>query len=219
MADTEAGPLQYATDYKEFTGAHAGAAFDAMLIDNQLGGSDVEDPKSGAKAAAGCFAKGTRTGGECAPCGRPIHPSVHSACLVPLKRPVCAPGPPIAHPTLRCAPADKAADRFYLVSMACSGPGGQVSAAAEVKYLPIGKAGAEKSCAKLFHIPNSSYCPLTLMEVGTLNNYYNQQVLETVRAGGTEATLSFLRSCRPSSLLFQRHSLPPFPFLAVPLRL
>ena len=41
----------------------------------------------------------------------------------------------------------------------------QVSGAAEVKYLPIGKAAAEKSCAKAFKVPNSTYCPLTLMEV------------------------------------------------------
>lgn len=78
MAETEARSLQYATDYKEFTGAHAGAAFDAMLIDNQLGGSDVQDPKSGAPKAAGCFATGTRTKGDCGPL-RSFHSSVHPA--------------------------------------------------------------------------------------------------------------------------------------------
>lgn len=54
-----------------------------MLIDNQLGGSNVEDPKHGIPSAAGCFSAGTRA-------------------------------------------KDKAADRFYLVSMASSGPGAQV---------------------------------------------------------------------------------------------
>ena len=45
---------------------------------------------------------------------------------------------------------DKAANRFYLVSMANSGPGGQVSAAAEYKYLPIGRDKDEEDCAKVF---------------------------------------------------------------------
>ena len=76
---------------------------------------------------------------------------------------------------------DKAANRFYLVSMANSGPGGQVSAAAEYKYLPIGRDKDEEDCAKVFGIPNmTKWCPLTLMDVGSLGNYYNQQVLETV---------------------------------------
>ena len=61
---------------------------------------------------------------------------------------------------------DKAANRFYLVSMANSGPGGQVSAAAEYKYLPIGRDKDEEDCAKVFGIPNmTKWCPLTLMDV------------------------------------------------------
>ena len=40
---------------------------------------------------------------------------------------------------------------------------------------------SEEDCAKVFGIPNmTKWCPLTLMDVGSLGNYYNQQVLETV---------------------------------------
>ena len=74
--------------------------------------------------------------------------------------------------------SDKAKNSFYLVSMASSGP--QVGEAAEYKYVPGAKQAAVKACAKLFHIPNMTGCPLTLMDVGTLGNYYNQQTLEFV---------------------------------------
>jgi hypothetical protein len=52
---------------------------------------------------------------------------------------------------------DKAANRFYLVSMANSGPGGQVSAAAEYKYLPIGRDKDEEDCMRRRPFPHFLY--------------------------------------------------------------
>ena len=64
---------------------------------------------------------------------------------------------------------DKSENRFYLVSMANSGPGGQVSAAAEYKYIPVGRDKTQRDCAKVFNIPNmTEWCPFTLMDVGSL---------------------------------------------------
>ena len=92
--------------------------------------------------------------------------------------------------------SDKASNRFYLVSMANSGP--QVGEAAEYKYVPFAQKGAIKSCEQIFGIPNmTGWCPLTLMDVGSLGNYYNQQVLEQVYTTMTKdrsngrATLQF----------------------------
>ena len=51
---------------------------------------------------------------------------------------------------------------------------------------------------RLFHIPNlTGWCPLTLMDVGTLGNYYNQQVLLPLRPPLCESTmrLEFSATC------------------------
>lgn len=84
--------------------------------------------------------------------------------------------------------SDKAKNNFYLVSMANSGP--QFYEAAAIKYVPLAKRAAEKACAKIFHIPNMSWCPLTLMDVGLLGNYYNQQVLEEIYQAMRNGTTS-----------------------------
>ena len=62
--------------------------------------------------------------------------------------------------------------------MANSGPGGQVSAAAEYKYVPIGRDKDLEKCAKVFSIPNmTKWCPLTLMDVGSLGRFGGVQLL------------------------------------------
>ena len=49
----------YATDYEEFTGSST-HAIDAMLIDNNLGGSSSRDFPKGISDGLGCFSPGTR---------------------------------------------------------------------------------------------------------------------------------------------------------------
>ena len=64
---------------------------------------------------------------------------------------------------------------FDLLSMATSG--NQIEEAAEYAFVPFAQKDAISRCVKLFHIPNmSEWCPLTLMDIGSLSNYYTQQV-------------------------------------------
>lgn len=75
---------------------------------------------------------------------------------------------------------DKASDRFFLMSLASGPPDEVIENAALLVYLPFlfRKAKIEK-CARAFNIPNmSGWCPMSLQDVGQLNNYYVQMTLE-----------------------------------------
>lgn len=79
---------------------------------------------------------------------------------------------------------DKHAGKFFLLSMASSGPAQQIESAAKLKYVPfLDKTKERKKCASAFGALNMTscqdcWCPETLEDVGLLNNYYNQQTLE-----------------------------------------
>jgi hypothetical protein len=76
--------------------------------------------------------------------------------------------------------ANKAQNRFYLLSMASSGPSDVVENAALLHFLPgVGAAKHTAACAAALHIPGmDAWCPMTLMDLSLLANYYNQQTLE-----------------------------------------
>jgi len=76
--------------------------------------------------------------------------------------------------------SDAAADRLYLMSMAASAPGPQIEAAFEIDYIPFSKKSATASCTKAFGIPNMTWCPDTLLDIGRLTNYYSQVSLTNV---------------------------------------
>eukprot|EP00051_Salpingoeca_urceolata_P020695 m.313558 g.313558 ORF g.313558 m.313558 type:complete len:475 (+) comp19664_c0_seq6:4703-6127(+) len=85
--------------------------------------------------------------------------------------------------------ADKAQNRFMLMSMAAGPPAGQISKAAELKYWPLEHTKLRKECAALFHIPNmTAWCPPTLQDVSQLINYYNQIALDAVITRDSPAT-------------------------------
>ena len=75
--------------------------------------------------------------------------------------------------------SDKAANRYFLASLAASAPTCQVEAAALYKFLPIDRKGDVARCAKCLAVPGvNSWCPLTLMDLALFNNFYNQRMLE-----------------------------------------
>ena len=76
--------------------------------------------------------------------------------------------------------ADKAANRFFLVSLADSPPGSVVEEAAELRFLPFfDPKGHTETCAKQFPSLNmSGWCPVTLMDCSLLAAYYNQVALD-----------------------------------------
>ena len=89
--------------------------------------------------------------------------------------------------------SDKAANRYFLASLAASGPTCQVEAAALYKFLPIDRKGDVARCAKCLAVPGvDSWCPLTLMDYGLFNNYYNQRVLDAAwLEGARDAAVDF----------------------------
>ena len=89
--------------------------------------------------------------------------------------------------------SQKARNRFFLASLADSGPTCQVEYAALIKFLPIDVTADCKSMAKCFNIPGvDDWCPLTLMEYGLFNNYYNQRMIEQAWIeGATNAAVDF----------------------------
>lgn len=89
--------------------------------------------------------------------------------------------------------ADKASDRFWLMSLASSDDDSVIEARAFLTFLPfIGKSGNIKTCAKGYGISGMNTCPMSLQETGQLNNYYNQIVLEGVfQEGQQNAAVDF----------------------------
>lgn len=79
---------------------------------------------------------------------------------------------------------DKADGKFFLMSMANSPPGEQMTDALKIKYLP-GDTDLIPTCAAAFNIPNmTGWCPETLLDVGQLTAYYRQQTLEAAFQAG-----------------------------------
>lgn len=76
---------------------------------------------------------------------------------------------------------DKAEGKFLLMSMATTPGAGEdciIEAAAEIAFNPFWKDKHRHRCAQCFGIPEMSWCPGSLQEVGQLTNYYNQIALE-----------------------------------------
>lgn len=78
----------------------------------------------------------------------------------------------------------KTEDTFFLVSLAGSGPVAALVDAAEVEIataIHIGADAARKHCAAVFGIPNATeFCPLTLLNLERLRNFYSQVFLDRV---------------------------------------
>lgn len=79
---------------------------------------------------------------------------------------------------------DKADGKFFLLSMANSPPGEQMTDALKIEYLP-GETDLIPQCAATFNIPDmTGWCPETLLDVGQLTAYYRQQTLEAAYQAG-----------------------------------
>lgn len=74
----------------------------------------------------------------------------------------------------------KAEQRFLLMSLATGVPGAQMTLAAVIKYLPGHSHELSEKCAAAFNIPGFAYCPETLLDIASLENYYKQLTLEDV---------------------------------------
>lgn len=89
---------------------------------------------------------------------------------------------------------DKAANRFFLMSMATSGPTEQIEHAALLTYMPLAFQKANRrACAQSFNIPGmDDWCPMSLQDVAQLNNYYGQMTLEQAfLEGGSDESVDF----------------------------
>jgi hypothetical protein len=76
---------------------------------------------------------------------------------------------------------NKKKNMFSLLQMGANVPDGQILYAAEVIYDPFQREEAEKKCAESFAIPNmTEWCPLTLLAISQLTNYYSQKSLDLV---------------------------------------
>jgi len=74
---------------------------------------------------------------------------------------------------------DKALNKFFLVSMASSGPGSELEYSFLATYLPFDRDANIKKCAAVFGIPGmNNWCPPDLQDISQLTNYYNQLPLE-----------------------------------------
>lgn len=75
---------------------------------------------------------------------------------------------------------DKAANRFFLLSMADSTPLAVLENAALLHFLPfIEKQKRTAVCAAALNIPTmQGWCPMTQMDIALLANYYSQATLE-----------------------------------------
>jgi len=85
---------------------------------------------------------------------------------------------------------DKASNRFWLVSMASSADPDQIKSAAELTFLPLlpsMRASLVKTCSQTLGVPGvSSWCPMRLLEISQLTNYYNQRVLDAIYLEGAD---------------------------------
>lgn len=76
---------------------------------------------------------------------------------------------------------NKANNMFSLLQMGADVPDGQIKYAAEIIYDPFQKDQTAKKCAASFGIPNmTEWCPLTLLAIGQLTNYYSQKSIDLV---------------------------------------
>uniref|UniRef100_A0A6B2L5C7 Phosphatidylinositol-specific phospholipase C X domain-containing protein n=1 Tax=Arcella intermedia TaxID=1963864 RepID=A0A6B2L5C7_9EUKA len=74
---------------------------------------------------------------------------------------------------------DKAANKFFLMSMASSGTQNQLLYSFLVTYIDIDRQDNILKCAQTFNIPGmDSWCPPHLQDISQLTNYYNQISLE-----------------------------------------
>jgi hypothetical protein len=71
----------------------------------------------------------------------------------------------------------KASQSLFLVSLSTSVPYEQMWYAFKIKYLPHNQSDIE-ACADVFHIPNLTWCPPSLLDISNLENYYKQISLE-----------------------------------------
>lgn len=82
----------------------------------------------------------------------------------------------------------KSEGQFLLVSMAESGTTCQIEAAAELTFLPYVPGVHEQlihKCARCQQIPQMmGWCPMTLMDVSLITNFYNQRALEALYSEG-----------------------------------
>ena len=73
---------------------------------------------------------------------------------------------------------DKAQNRFFLMSLASSGARQYLKYSFLYSHFPLFKTN-RKSCAATFKIPGmTDWCPLTLLDMNRLANYYNQFTLD-----------------------------------------
>uniref|UniRef100_A0A7S1FDN4 Phosphatidylinositol-specific phospholipase C X domain-containing protein n=1 Tax=Noctiluca scintillans TaxID=2966 RepID=A0A7S1FDN4_NOCSC len=87
---------------------------------------------------------------------------------------------------------DKAADRFFIMSLSPNGPWCQQESAALLTYLPLRRKDIVDRCVKCLGIPGMEWCPVTLQDMGQLSNYYNQIVLDTLyNEGETNEAVGF----------------------------
>ena len=76
---------------------------------------------------------------------------------------------------------DKNPNMLYLVSLAGESTDNQITYAAELTYISwmIDADAARRNCSAISNIPNmTQYCPLTLQELGLMQNYYLQIAFE-----------------------------------------
>jgi hypothetical protein len=74
--------------------------------------------------------------------------------------------------------ADKARNSLFLLTMAGEGEKNYLLYAFLLTYLPLNASGLVADCAARFGIPQLTWCPLTLMDVCLLTNYYRQLAFE-----------------------------------------
>lgn len=92
--------------------------------------------------------------------------------------------------------ASKAKNHFMLVSLAASAPTKQIENAAKLTFLPLlprSRESLEQECAASLGIPGiTRWCPMHLLDLSQLHNYYNQLILDaTYNEGATNAAVDF----------------------------